>query len=139
MKQYSKSLDFVTLALASGRKGNMAMAAKLFAKAIAAPDSRYALHVLEASNKQAFQKMEAARIAAAKKAVRASDEEEDDMGSDEDMEDLVGGGEDEEGETEEVMSGLDEEGEDEEEEFDHDAFAATLTAMTKGSNKAKRK
>jgi hypothetical protein len=123
MKQYNKSLDFITLAMATARKGNMKLAARLFASAVKEPDAKRAIGILEASNKQAYQ-----AITAARKPVVAA-EDDMDYGDESDIEDLVGDGgeEEEEGEQMEVESA--EEEDDEEDDFDDEAFASVLASM----------
>lgn len=123
MKQYNRSLDYVTLAMAKGRAGDTQAAAKLFAKAISAPDAVRAVAILEASNKQAFEATAKAKTSAAAKRIKAN--EEFDMGEDGDMDDLVGEGE-------EVESAVEDEEEDE--DFD-EQFAKVLSSMKKKSRK----
>src|ERR1700694_1662706 len=83
MKAYNRSLDFVTLAMAKARGGDATTAAKLFAKAIKAPDAMRAIAILEASNKQAY----ANKTTAAKKRVVKATEDEFDMADIDDLAD----------------------------------------------------
>lgn len=145
MKTYNRSLDFVVLAMAQGRKGNTTMAAKLFAKAIAEPDCVRAVAILEASNKQAYAVQAAAskakKVEAAKR-VQASDEF--DVGDDTDLEDLVTSDEmgDDAGDEGDDVEGLDEEveasEEDEDDEGFDEQFASVLASMKKKDTKARK-
>ncbi len=112
MKVYNRSLDYITLAMAKGRSGDTAQAAKLFAKAIAAPDALRAIAVLETSNAQAFE----ATAAFKQRKVQAA---EFDLGEDEDVEGLT------DEDSEEVVSGMDD---DEDEGFDEE-FAKVLSSL----------
>lgn len=133
MKTYNRALDYVTLAMATARKGDVTTAAKLFAKAISAHDSTRAIAILEASNKQAFAATAAAAKAkanptsAAAKRIKA--DAEFDMGEDTDIDNLVG----DEGDEPEMEEAVVEDDEDED-DFD-EQFASVLANMNK---KAKR-
>lgn len=89
MKKYNRALDFTALALNELSKGKPTLAARLLAKAVASPDCKSAIGILEASNRAAF-------AVTAGRRVRASD----DMDMDDDMEgnplDEVEGGMDDE-------------------------------------------
>lgn len=125
MKVYNRSLDYITLAMATGRRGDPVAAAKLFAKAIQEPDCVRAVAILEASNKQAFTaaKVQAKTAVAASKRLKAN--EEFDMGEDADLEGLAG-------DDETVVESAAEDEDDEEEGDDFDAqFANVLASMTK--------
>lgn len=123
MKTHNKALDYVVLAMAQGRKGNMTTAAKLFAEAIKQPDAVRAIATLETSNRMAFEAT-AKRIQASKK-VKAGeefdmDEEamaglmDDDMGEDLGSEQIEADYEDEDAEDDESA-----------------AFAKVLASMTR--------
>lgn len=135
MITYNRSLDYVTLAMAHGRKGNHEMAAKLFAKAIQASDAVKAIGILEASNKEAYEATaKAKKVAAAKKPVAAAKrikaaDEEFEMGDEDELEGLVGDGEEEE----EPVEGAAEDEDDAEmddEEFNKE-FAKVLSNLAK--------
>ena len=90
--KYNQSLDFAALAIQASQKGRHVLAARLFARAVTASDADDALRIIEASNAKAHEdgrKLAAAAAKAkavkARRAVKASDDEEC---SDEDLEDL---------------------------------------------------
>ncbi len=161
MKHYNRSLDYVALAMAHGRNGNVEKAAKLFAKAIAAPDAVRAVAILETSNKMAFAKVQAAakkETAAAAKAAPAKEvkaaakapvtakakptkvEAEFDMGEDDDIDDLVADDEEDDGEDDAPEDDSDDEvdagaEDDEDEETFDEQFAAVLSSLQKPKSK----
>lgn len=158
MKAHNRALDFVTLALSQGRKGNIERSAALLQAALEEPDCVTAIRILEASNKQALlhaqaqasaaakpaAKAAAAKPTAAKKApVKAELEDEgmdeiDDGLDDDSMEALVGDeGDGDAEDDEEVIEASDEDESDEDEEDEEDSdetFAKLLAAMRKKSS-----
>ncbi len=132
MKVYNRSLDYITLAMAKGRQGDVVQAAKLFAKAIQEPDAVRAVAILEASNRQAFTaakvqakaQVKAAVAVAASKRLKAN--EEFDLGDQDDVEGLAGD------EDTVIESAADEDEDDGEDGDDFDAqFASVLAGMSK--------
>jgi hypothetical protein len=148
--KYNRALDYATLALASGKNGDVAYAVKMLAMAIKSPDIYKAVEILEASNKQAKAAVKTKSTAAAKpvkktisleaaKRIKA-DEDDFDMGDDEQMSQLTGGMD--EGEMDEMDGGDMAEAayEEDEENKDFDAQIATvLAAMEKNKKVAKKK
>lgn len=137
MNKYNRSLDFLALAIAKARQGNPVMAAKLFSKAVGAPDVVRAQAILEVSNKQAYEAQAAAKVEAAAKAKKlaaskakpAKVEADFDIGDDADIEGLVGEGDDmgvDEPGAEDVDAAV--EDEDEDGDFD-EQFAKVLSSM----------
>jgi len=68
MKTYNRALDYIAIAMDQHAKGRVQTAALAFTKAMAAPDVKQALGILEASNKQAFEAKAKARAEASAKA-----------------------------------------------------------------------
>lgn len=133
MKHYNRALDCITLAMAYAAKGQVTASARMFTKAMAQPDVKRGIEVLEFSNKQAYAKVEAAakkRVAASKKVTAGDDI---DMGDEEDLSALIG--DDVEDDTEEDMGEAEEAAVDEDmeeaDDFDGAEFAKVLAGMQK--------
>lgn len=143
MRNYNKSLDCLALAVAQLMKGRPITAGQLLVKASKMPDVVEAIHIIEASNKEAHNRMVTAakQKQVAKKQVRAAEEvEEDDA-----LRGLVGendelGEDDDEMEVESAMDA--DVGEEEPEDAENEAImhedaeitaklAQVLSAMTK--------
>lgn len=149
MQKHIAALDPLIMAMVHGRRGNVAKAAQLFAKAITAPDAVLAIQTLEHNNQKAFKLQAAAKAEAAKKQVASKKqtagkkvvaEEFEIEGEDpliEDDEEIVEAADD--GEDEDEVEGDDaDEVEDESEDDDGDStFEATLASFLKKGKSGK--
>lgn len=74
--KYNKALDYTVLAMQEMVNGKPVLAARLFAKATEQPDLQDAMRILEASNAQAFKKLQASKVEAPKTRLQAEAEGE---------------------------------------------------------------
>jgi hypothetical protein len=127
--KYNRALDWTALALKELSAGNTTLAAKLMVKASQEPSLKDAIRIVEASNKQAYVKLEASKKAAVEAAtktrLKASEEEAEEEVEEDVEQDPLDEIEDEEDEVEEVN----------EEEDPAEAMASVLASMTRRSKK----
>jgi hypothetical protein len=141
MRTYNKSLDCMALAVAQLLKGRPVTAGQLLVKASKMPDVIEAINIIEASNKEAHNRMVTAakQKQVARKQVRAAEEVEED----EAIKGLVGDNDELGGDDEMEVEAADADfGDEEPEEADDEAIehedaeitaklAQVLSAMTK--------
>lgn len=149
ISKYNQSLDFTALALAAAANGQHVQAGKLLLKAATSPDVGRAVATLEASNAQAFAAHQKAVTASKKAKVAAKTKVKAfDMGDEAEIDDLIGGGGeedagfdevDEDVEVDEEVDAADDSEDDGDDEAFNEAFASVLAGMKGGAKPAKKK